>query len=109
MIGDFIWRFKCVTHVLGEVALFTDAPTSRGKRQLIELSKLLRSGYKAGLVFSVQRSDAAFIRPNYEVNMDFASLLKAAVEDGLKIFTLKVIFTLGEGVTIWPNKIPFTF
>ncbi|MEM2321389.1 MAG: DNA/RNA nuclease SfsA [Candidatus Bathyarchaeia archaeon] len=102
-------EIKSVSHVVDGTALFPDAPTSRGRRHLIELSRLLRNGFKTGLIFSVQRSDAARVKPNYDVDPEFASLLKALVENGLKIFTLKASFIPEKGIYIWPNELPFSF
>ncbi|MEM1550530.1 MAG: DNA/RNA nuclease SfsA, partial [Candidatus Bathyarchaeia archaeon] len=64
---------KSVTHVVDGFALFPDAPTLRGKRQLLEMLKLLKDGFEAGLMFSVQRPDATYIKPNCDVDPGFAN------------------------------------
>lgn len=106
---EFYLEVKSVTHAISGVALFPDAPTLRGRRQLIELNNILRSGSKAGLLFSVQRPDAFQVKPNYEADPKFASLLKASMENGLRILTLKSIFIPGEGVFLQPYEPPFSF
>jgi len=100
---------KSVTHVVDGFALFPDAPTLRGKRQLLEMLKLLKDGFEAGLMFSVQRPDATYIKPNCDVDPGFANLLWVSVEKGLKIFTLKAAFAPQKNaVIIWPNEPPFS-
>ncbi|MEM1586603.1 MAG: DNA/RNA nuclease SfsA [Candidatus Bathyarchaeia archaeon] len=105
----FYLEVKIVTHVVDGVALFPDSPTLRGRRHLIELSRLSESGFKTGLMFSVQRPDAVHVKPNYDVDPEFASLLKASAKKGLKIFTLRAVFIPQKDVAIWPNEPPFSF
>lgn len=100
----FYIEVKCVTHVIGSVALFPDAPTSRGRQHIAELLKLIKCGFKVGLIFSVQRPDANIIKPNSEIDLRFAELLKNAVSNGLKIFTLKSTFMPPETVIIESGK-----
>jgi len=88
----FYMEVKSVTHAVNNIALFPDAPTARGRRHLMQLSSLSRRGFKAGLLFSVQRSDAKVLKPNVEVDPRFSELLRKAIKDGVKIFTLKAIF-----------------
>lgn len=106
---NFYLEVKSVTHVLDGVALFPDAPTLRGRRQLIELLNLLRAGFKAGIIFSIQRPDATCMRPNYGVDPEFANLLKVSIERGLKVFTLRATFIPGKGVLLRPNEPRFSF
>ncbi|MBS7605464.1 DNA/RNA nuclease SfsA [Candidatus Bathyarchaeota archaeon] len=108
--APYYLEVKSVTHVVDDVALFPDAPTLRGRRHLLEMLKLLKSGFKAGLIFSVQRPDATHVKPNYDVDPEFASLLKASVEEGLKVFTLRAVFDPKRSVlTVWPNDPHFIF
>lgn len=105
----FYLEVKSVTHAVNDTALFPDAPTLRGRRQLTELLKLLEKGFRAGVIFSVQRPDAARIKPNYDIDPGFASLLRLLVENGLRVFTLKAAFTPSKDVILWPNEPQFTF
>ncbi|MCX8171269.1 MAG: DNA/RNA nuclease SfsA [Candidatus Bathyarchaeota archaeon] len=88
----FYIEVKCVTHVVDSTALFPDAPTRRGRQHIIELTALLERGFKSGLIFSVQRPDAHIVKPNLEVDPEFAVLLENALLKGLKIFTIKSTF-----------------
>ncbi|MBS7624262.1 DNA/RNA nuclease SfsA [Candidatus Bathyarchaeota archaeon] len=103
----FYIEVKCVTHAVGQIALFPDAPTSRGRRHIVELLRLVKRGFKAGLIFSVQRPDTEIIRPNSEVDPRFAELLERAISNGLKVFTLKSTFIPPETVILESNKPAF--
>lgn len=100
----FYIEVKCVTHVIDSIALFPDAPTFRGRQHIVELIKLMRCGFKAGLIFSVQRPDAEIIKPNSEMDSEFAELLERAVFSGLKVFTLKSTFIPPETVILESGK-----
>lgn len=108
--GDeaFYAEVKSVTHVVGGVALFPDAPTARGGRQILQLTSLLKGGSGAGLVFSVQRPDAVLVKPNSNVDPSFADLLWDAVKNGLKVLTLRAIFEPPDRIRLKPNDPPFS-
>lgn len=104
----FYIEVKSVTHVIDGVALFPDAPTARGRKHLMQLHLLSKSGLKAGLLFSVQRPDARAMKPNVKVDPKFSELLKRAVEEGVKVFTLKSIFQPPKTIRLRANEPPFT-
>lgn len=105
--NKFFIEVKSVTHVVDGVALFPDAPTLRGRLHLRQLIRLLKLGFGAGIIFSVQRPDAYVIKPNGSVDPDFAALLGEAVLGGVKIFTLKSIFKPPKTIKIEVNEPPF--
>ncbi len=105
----FYMEVKSVTHVVDGAALFPDAPTARGRKHLIQLGLLSRRGFRAGLLFSVQRPDATVLKPNVEVDPQFSELLRKAVVDGVKIFTLKSSFQPPKTVRLKANDPVFTF
>lgn len=105
----FYIEVKSVTHVVGGIAFFPDAPTARGRKHALHLSSLSKRGFKTGIMFLVQRPDAALIKPNVEVDPVFVKLLRKAVADGVKIFTLKSIFNPPRTIVLEPNEPPFTF
>ena len=113
MLEKFSDRFyievKSVTHVVDNVALFPDAPTLRGKQHILQLISLLKRGFKSGLIFSVQRPDAKLVKPNIEIDPQFTKLLKKAIDEGLRIFTLKSTFNPPKTIKIEANEPPFTF
>lgn len=103
----FYIEVKCVTHAIDSIALFPDAPTYRGRQHIMELIMLLERGFKSGLIFSVQRSDASIVKPNFEVDPKFAALLERAVLKGLKVFTIKSTFKPPKNIILDSKEVQF--
>lgn len=76
---------KSCTLVRGGVALFPDAPTSRGTRQLRDLVKARAEGYRAAVMFVVQRPDARVFRPLDANDPAFGAALRVARSVGVEI------------------------
>ncbi|HEX77085.1 MAG TPA: DNA/RNA nuclease SfsA [Dehalococcoidia bacterium] len=74
---------KSVTLVRGGRALFPDAPTLRGRRQLATLVQAQKQGYEAAIIFVVQRPDAFALHPNAPADPYFAQALREAVAQGV--------------------------
>lgn len=68
---------KSVTLVRDGVALFPDAPTSRGVRHLEELRRIAEGGQQGVAVFVIQRDDAERFSPFEEADPSFAATLRA--------------------------------
>lgn len=77
---------KSCTLVVEGVAIFPDAPTERGRRHLSELIKAKREGWRACILFVVQRSDAQRFAPNDATDPAFGALLRKAVKEGIEIY-----------------------
>ncbi|MBS7634360.1 DNA/RNA nuclease SfsA [Candidatus Bathyarchaeota archaeon] len=105
----FYIEVKSVTHAVNGVALFPDAPTLRGRKHIQELTALVRRGFKSGIIFSIQRPDAIMMKPNVEVDRHFTELLREAVVEGVKIFTLNSTLQPPRSIKIEPNRPTFTF
>ncbi len=69
----------------GGVAMFPDAVTRRGTRHLLELARLHRQGFGAGLIFCVQRGDAAAFRPAAHIDPLYAETLAKVCEQGVRV------------------------
>jgi sugar fermentation stimulation protein A len=80
---------KSVTLVEDGVALFPDAPTSRGARHLGELARAREAGDRAAAVFIVQRGDADRFTPNRALDPDFARALEDAARRGVEIYAYR--------------------
>ena len=76
---------KSVTLVQGKQALFPDAPTDRGTRHLMELVAARQDGYKAAVLFIIQREDAHIFSPNWNTDVNFAEALVRAAEAKVQI------------------------
>lgn len=83
---------KSVTLVKEGIAIFPDAPTSRGVKHLRELIELSKRGYQTFVIFLIQRADAHLFTPNYETDLNFATTLKEAMALGVqaKAYTCEV-------------------
>ena len=84
--GRCLLEVKSCSLLRDGVALFPDAPTSRGKRHLMELMDAKNDGYRACALFIIQRTKARVFRPNYETDPDFGKTLRKAVAKGVEVF-----------------------
>lgn len=76
---------KSVTLVLDGLACFPDAVTARGRRHVDELAEALAQGYRAMVLFVVQRADAAGVRPHDESDPGFGQALRQAAHRGVEV------------------------
>ncbi|ATU09239.1 DNA/RNA nuclease SfsA [Methanohalophilus portucalensis] len=92
-----IWvEIKGCTLVRDEVALFPDAPTTRGKRHLDELTLAKRNRDHAAVLFLVFRPDAKYFSPNRLMDPGFYGAYQKAREAGVDFYPL--LFTFREGI-----------
>jgi len=84
---------KGCTHLKsGNVGVFPDAPTIRGRRHVKYLLKAVKEGIVATITFLVFREEAESFSPNWDVDPEFSHLLKTAYEDGVLIVACKILF-----------------
>lgn len=76
---------KSVTLKLNGVAQFPDAVSERGQKHLKELMELKRQGFRAIMLYVVQREDVERMIPCASVDPKYASLLKEASAVGVEI------------------------
>ncbi len=99
---DFLLEPSCFLEVKGctlvrhRVALFPDAPTLRGRRHLEELAQGRKAGYRACVIFVVQREDAEVFRPNWETDPGFGQALTGAMDAGVEAFAYASCCQAGE-------------
>jgi sugar fermentation stimulation protein A len=84
--GDGLWlvEVKSCTLVREGIALFPDAPTKRGRRHLLELARAYEEGYRASVVFLIQREGAELFMPNDETDPDFGNALRKVAAEGVE-------------------------
>ncbi len=100
-----IWiEVKGCTLARDGVALFPDAPTSRGRRHMEELIALRGEGFRSAAVFLVFVSAEVFA-PNAETDPDFAEVFYRAVRAGVEIYPLRLCYD-GENVC-YVGRMPF--
>lgn len=79
---------------------FPDAPTDRGRKHLLELIEVKKSGRGAGVLFLIQIEDVISFTPNDETDPKFAEALRLANENGVDIFAYSCRVT-EDGITLY--------
>lgn len=82
-------EIKGVTLERDNWAFFPDAPTSRGKKHVLELIDATENGYACGIVFLVQMESVNGFTPNWITDPEFSRALVKAEEAGVKLVCLK--------------------
>lgn len=83
--GTWWVETKSCNRVEGAVALFPDAPTSRGARHLLTLAQAVRRGERAAVVWVVQRDDARCLQVDWHADPAFASAAREARRAGVRL------------------------
>lgn len=104
-------REKCVIEVKnvtmkeGTRALFPDAITVRGKKHLATLTELKARGFRAVMLYVIQRSDIQTFGPAWEIDPAYSEALVRAIAAGVEIFPVMAKVT-PQAIEI-EKKIPF--
>lgn len=77
---------KSITLVVDGLGCFPDAVTRRGRRHVEELAEAVGAGYRAAVIFCVQRDDAVGMRPHDESDPEFGRALRAAARRGVEVY-----------------------
>lgn len=84
--NEYYLEVKGVTLEDNGHCMFPDAPTDRGKKHLLELINVKKSGRGAGVLFLIQLSGAKSFSPHEEMDKKFADALRLAKENEVDIF-----------------------
>ncbi|MBC7113199.1 MAG: DNA/RNA nuclease SfsA [Candidatus Methanomethyliales bacterium] len=84
----YITEVKGCTLCRDGIALFPDAPTSRGSRQIKRM--LEYPGARPLLVFVIMRPDALSLSPNVETDPKFYEIVREGIMRGLATISFKV-------------------
>ena len=76
---------KSVTFAQGDLGMFPDAPTTRGRRHLETLAKLAADGERASAVFIAQRGDTLRFSPFKAVDPEFTETLRHVHDAGVAV------------------------
>ncbi|MBM7855685.1 sugar fermentation stimulation protein A [Desulfohalotomaculum tongense] len=93
---------KSVTLVEDRVAKFPDAPSKRGTKHIYELVEAVNSGWRAAVMFVVQRDDAESFAPNGRRDREFAAALNHAARNGVEVYARKCVIDPPE-ITLHKN------
>jgi len=77
---------KSCTLVKDGVAMFPDARTERGSRHLRDLMKAKKEGYRACVLFIIQRTDGHVFSPNDEADPQFGMTLRGVASKGVEVY-----------------------
>lgn len=87
---------KGVTLQQGGIAMFPDAPTTRGTKHVLELAKAVQEGYAGTVLFVVQMKGCHVFTPYREMDPAFADALEEASRQGVRILAYEAIVTEQE-------------
>lgn len=70
------------------IALFPDAPTTRGVRHIQTLLDARASGYSTALLILIFRKDSKCFAPNEDTDPNFASIFKTALDNNVSVYPI---------------------
>jgi len=83
---DCFIEVKNVTLREGDLALFPDAVTERGRKHLQTLARLKGRGMRAAMLYVVQRTDVSRFAAAREIDPAYAGALDQAIRRGVEVF-----------------------
>lgn len=86
--ADAWLEVKSVTLAEGEIGLFPDAVTERGRKHLAVLERRRAAGERAVLLFLVQRADASCVAPADAIDPAYGEALRRAAANGVELYAL---------------------
>ena len=89
---------KGVTLENDNIVSFPDAPTERGARHVGELIECIKDGFEAYIIFVVQMKDVLYFTPNEAHDPVFATALRKAEAEGVKIIAVDCFVSSDEMV-----------
>ncbi len=84
---------KSVTLVIDGVALFPDAPTTRGAKHMRSLAQAVEAGHRAAVVFVVQRDDCEAFAPHDAADPEFGVALRQSMAGGVEAYAYSCCVT----------------
>lgn len=83
---EYYLEVKGVTYEDKGRCMFPDAPTERGRKHLLELIDVKKSGRGAGVLFLIQLSDVDYFTPYDAMDKAFGEALRSAYINGVDVF-----------------------
>lgn len=84
---------KNTTLLHDDALCFPDAITERGRRHLLELARLRSAGFRAVILFALNRPEGRCFKPAEEVDAAYASTLRQVMEQGVEVLALRLRHT----------------
>ena len=88
-----LMEVKGVTLENDGVCAFPDAPTERGVKHLQGLTRAVREGYGAFVLFVVQMPDVKYLKPNDATDPAFGAALREAAQAGVTVLAMDCAVT----------------
>lgn len=101
--NEYYLEVKGVTYEDNGKTMFPDAPTDRGKKHLLELIEVKKSGRGAGVLFLIQMENVDYFTPYDEMDKAFGEALRLAKRFGVDIFAYDC--SVGETYITMNNKV----
>ncbi|MYD45060.1 MAG: DNA/RNA nuclease SfsA [Gammaproteobacteria bacterium] len=96
---------KSVTWGNRGIGRFPDAPSVRATRHVQALRSLVKQGYNANLFFAVLHTGIEKVTIAAEIDSDYASAMKEAINENVKVFAYR--WTLSPKEMTLDREIPF--
>jgi sugar fermentation stimulation protein A len=77
----------------GELALFPDAVTERGRKHLNTLIRVKKAGMRAVMLYVVQRMDVRIFSPARDIDPAYGKTLDKAIRNGVEIIVVQARVT----------------
>ena len=78
-------EIKGVTLEDNGIAMFPDAPTTRGTKHVLEMIEAVREGYRGGILFLIQMKGPKLFRLNWQMDKEFSKAVNLASKNGVEI------------------------
>lgn len=83
---EYYLEIKGVTLEKSGKAMFPDAPTVRGRKHMLELVEVRKSGIGAGVLFLIQLENVKVFTLNDEMDKPFSDAVRYAKDNGVDLF-----------------------
>ena len=102
---EYLMEVKGCTLEMDGIGYFPDAPTQRGLKHVLELTRAARDGTGACLAFVIQMEGVREVRPNDAAMPEFGRALREAEKAGVRVLHLQTHVTPDEIRIIWPESV----
>lgn len=100
-LNTCVLEVKSVGALQNGLAIFPDAPTERGRKQVEALTIMARNGQRTAVAFVVQRRHARAFIPNDVVDPAFSQALRRAIASGVEVYAYLCPLSFA-GLTLGP-------
>lgn len=87
---------KNVTLRENDFGMFPDAITQRGQKHLETLIQAKKNGYRAVVLFIIQRTDVNLFKPANDIDPIYTQKLLKAAESGVEIYSYQILISPTE-------------